>query len=208
MKYKLIILDFDGTLADSFQWFINIMDRVADKYNFKKIEKDDIEMMRKSNADKMLKHHGIPLWKTPLIGKHLRKLMSEDIHEIHLFDGISELFKNLADKGVTMGIVTSNSCENVCKVLGSSNSSLIKYYECGVSLFGKSIKLKKIIKHSGIPIDEVIFIGDEIRDLDAAGKTGIKFGAVSWGYTNLEALTAHSPDEVFTTVEEIINKVN
>jgi phosphoglycolate phosphatase len=207
MNYKLIIFDFDGTLADSFEWFINIMERVAEKYNFKKIEKDDIEIMRKSNADKMLKHHGISSWKIPFIGKHLRKLMAEDIDKIHLFEGISDLLKNLTNINITIGIVTSNSYKNVCKVLGPANSSLIKFYECGVSLFGKSPKIKKIIKLSRIPAEEVIFIGDEIRDSDAARKVGIKFGAVSWGYTNIEALKAHAPDEVFTNADEIIIRV-
>jgi phosphoglycolate phosphatase len=26
MKYKLVIFDFDGTLADSFEWFLGVVD--------------------------------------------------------------------------------------------------------------------------------------------------------------------------------------
>jgi phosphoglycolate phosphatase len=207
MKYKLVIFDFDGTLADSFDWFIGVLDKVADKYKFKKIEKSDIDTMRNSDATKMLKHHGITWLKVPFIGKHLRELMAEDIHKVSLFGGIGNLLQSLSENRIIIAVVTSNSYENVCKILGASNSSLIKYYECGVSIFGKPPKLKKIVRQSGISSGSVIFIGDEIRDIDAARKAGIKFGAVSWGYTNLEALKAHSPDEVFSTVDEILEKI-
>jgi hypothetical protein len=32
-------------------------------------------------------------------------------------------------------------------------------------------------------------------------------GAVAWGYTNPEALRAHAPGEMFSSVEEILEKV-
>ena len=84
---------------------------------------------------------------------------------------------------------------------------LIDYYECGVRLFGKQAKLKKILKQSGIHADEAICIGDEIRDIQAAQKVKIPFGAVAWGYTNLEALKAYAPAEVFTKVGEIAERI-
>lgn len=36
MKYKLVIFDFDGTLADSFPWLTGVVDRVAEKFQFPK----------------------------------------------------------------------------------------------------------------------------------------------------------------------------
>ena len=206
MKYKLIIFDFDGTLADSFEWFINVMDKVADKYHFKKIDKNNIDTLRNSDATKMLKHHGISWLKVPFIGKHLRKLMAEEIHKVSLFRGIGNLLQFLSNSGIVIGVVTSNSYENVSKVLSDSNLAFIKYYECGVSIYGKPSKIKKILRQSKIKIDEAIFVGDEIRDIEAARKAKINFGAVSWGYTNLEALKAHSPDVVFEKVEDIFER--
>lgn len=37
MKYKLVIFDFDGTLADSFPFFLSTVNDLANEYNFKKI---------------------------------------------------------------------------------------------------------------------------------------------------------------------------
>jgi len=34
MPYKLAIFDFDGTLSDSFAWFLSVINSVADKHKF------------------------------------------------------------------------------------------------------------------------------------------------------------------------------
>ncbi|MBA3531769.1 MAG: HAD hydrolase-like protein [Ardenticatenales bacterium] len=207
MKYKLVIFDFDGTLADSFPWFLGIVDRVADKYNFKRVEEGDLELVRGYEASAILKHFRVPIWQLPMIANHVRTLMGQDIHQIALFDGIDALLRHLSHSGVTLALVTSNSYENVRQVLGSENAALIQHYECGVGIFGKQSKLKKVLKQSGISAHEAIAIGDEMRDGEAAAKAKIAFGAVSWGYTRIEALKAHSPSEVFTTVGEIAEKI-
>jgi phosphoglycolate phosphatase len=76
-----------------------------------------------------------------------------------------------------------------------------------VRVFGKQAKLKKLLKQSGVEANEAICIGDEIRDIQAAEKMQIPFGAVSWGYTNVEAMKAHHPAEVFASVGEIALKL-
>ncbi len=43
--------------------------------------------------------------------------------------------------------------------------------------------------------------------LEAARAEGIAFGAVTWGYTNPEALRALATEEVFASPEEILRKM-
>lgn len=208
LKYKLVIFDFDGTLANNFPWFKSVINKVADKYKFKRIKKNECETIRGYAPNKMLKYLEVPLWKLPMIENHLRTLMAKDIHQITLFSGINDLLKYLSNNQVILAVVTSNSYENVLQILGSENITLIDYYECGVSIFGKQGKFKKILRKSGIPRGESIYIGDEIRDSEAAKKANIAFGAVSWGYNTVESLKAQSPNEVFTNIKEIIKKIS
>jgi len=207
LKYKLVIFDFDGTLADSFAWLISISDQVADRYNFKRLDKSQIETLRGYDVKKIIKDFRVPFWKIPSIANHLRKLMSENIQDIQMFDGIPVLLQSLADQGAVLAVLSSNSCQNIRQVLGPDNVARIRYYECGVSIFGKTAKIRKLLKQSGLQPGEAILIGDEIRDLDAARAIPIASGAVSWGYARVEALVAHSPSELFASVADIAEKI-
>jgi len=207
VKYKLVIFDFDGTLADTFPWFASVIDKVAQKYHFKRITPDEHETIRGLDAHGVLKYLGVPLWKMPLIANHIRALMTRDIHEISLFPGIEKLLQQLASLGVTLAVVSSNSYENILHVLGAEMAGLITYYECGVSMFGKEAKLRKILKRSGIAPNEAIYVGDEIRDNVAAKKLGMAFGGASWGYTAAKSLRAHAPDDVFGCIDDIMARV-
>ena len=207
MKYSLIIFDFDGTLADTFPWFSSVINKVADKYKFKKVSESDHELLRGLGARKIFKVLGIPLWKAPMIGKTMSSMLSNDIQEISLFDGTQALLKSLSMRNVKIAILSTNSLTNISTVLGSENTALIDYFECGVSALGKRTKLRKILKKSKIPPSEAIFIGDEIRDCEAANKAGVAFGAVSWGYTRLDSLEFCKPTEVFTSVDQISDRL-
>ena len=51
-------------------------------------------------------------------------------------------------------------------------------------------------------------MGDEIRDIDAAKKTGIKVIAVGWGFNSQEALAAQNPNFLIERPQELIEIMN
>jgi phosphoglycolate phosphatase len=207
VTYKLVIFDFDGTLADSLPWLVSIANTVADRYKFKRIQEAELETLRGYTARQMIQHVGVPLWKVPMIANHVRKTMAEHIDQIRLFDGVDRLLPRLAAHGITLAMVSSNSVENIRQVLGPEHARLIHYYECGTSMFGKHTRFRKVLARSGFAPAEAICIGDEIRDLEAARRAGIAFGGVTWGYTTASALRALAPDELFSSVEELGDKL-
>lgn len=207
MKYRLVIFDFDGTLADSFPWFVGIVNQIADKYRFKRIAEDEIDTLRGYDARTLMKHLGVTWWKMPLIARHMRRMMAQDIHHISLFDGVSDVLRRLAQDGVTLAVVSSNSESNVLRVLGPENAALISHFGCGVSLFGKQAKFREILSKTGISPQETLCIGDETRDIMAAKSENLACGAVTWGFATIEALRAHAPNEVFANVDGILEAV-
>jgi len=207
VRYRLAIFDFDGTLADSFPWFIRVVNHAAARYRFRRIEEADVETLRGYSARQMMEHLAVPRWKLPLIVRMMRKMKAADIRQISLFPGVDELLRGLAERGVELALVTSNSHDNAVRILGPENAARFRYYECGMSVFGKRAGFRRVLRRSGVPRAEALCIGDEIRDLEAARAEGIAFGAVSWGYTRVDSLVAHAPAEVFATVEEIAARV-
>jgi phosphoglycolate phosphatase len=207
MRYKLAIFDFDGTLADSFPWFRRVLNDVADKFRFRPVADGETETLRGMSAREILTHLRIPRWKVPMIARHMRALMAQDIHNVHPFPGVDAMFRQLSEQGIALAIASSNTEENVRRVLGSRSASLVSHYACGASIFGKATKLNVIARRSGLLPHDMIYIGDEIRDFEAARRLGMSFGAVAWGYTRPETLAALSPTLMLTRIDEISEKL-
>jgi phosphoglycolate phosphatase len=202
MRYSLVILDLDGTLADSFPWFQRNLNDVADRFGFRRVAEGDVDMLRHAGTRDILHHLDVPLWKVPMIASHMRRLKAAHIAEIPLFDGVDAMLRALADAGLRLALVSSDSNANVRRVLGKS-AALFNDFECGAAIFGKAAKFRRILKRAGVDAAQAIAIGDETRDLEAARETGIACGAVTWGYAAPNALKAREPDLIFERMDDI-----
>ena len=204
MACRLIIFDFDGTLADSFPWFSGVFNQVAARFRFRQVDEAEGARLRGMSARAIIRHLGVPGWKVPLIAMHMRRLMSAEIERIPLFPGVEPLLRELARRGVAIAVVSSNSEANVRRVLGPELAGLVAHYACGASLFDKQAKFRRLLTASRVPPSEVLAVGDELRDLEAARQAGVAFGAATWGYTTAEAMRAAGPEWVFAEVADIL----
>ena len=203
MKYRLAIFDFDGTLADSFPFFLRVFNQLAKQHSFAAIDPQSAPAYRHYTARQMMEQVGMPAWKLPIVARSFIALMRQSAASIPLFEQVGETLLYLANQGVLLAIVSSNSYDNVNLILGPEKAALISHFECGMSIFGKAARIRKVLKKTGIPGHEVIYIGDQVTDLEAAREGNVAFGAVSWGYGTIESLRAHLPDEEFDEVSAI-----
>ena len=201
-RYQLVALDFDGTLADSYSWFLAVFDELADRFRFRRLDRQLLDETRYWGPRRLMQHYGVSAWKVPFIARHVRRLMARDIAAITLFPGIAPALARLAEAGVALAVVTSNSEPNVRRVLGPS-AALISHYECGVSLFGKGARLRKLLKQTRLPPERVLLVGDELRDAEAARSAGVGFAPVAWGYTHPDALREVSPGILLSDPAEL-----
>ena len=207
LKYRLAIFDSDGTLADTLPWMRGIFNELAAEHGFRRVGPHEYERFRDLHGGALLRELGLPLWKLPRVISSMRRRMAEHTGKFSLFPGISDALHRLAAGGVQLAIVSSNSRENVERVLGVDNARLVAHFACGVSMFGKAAKLRQALRRCAVPPPEAIYLGDEIRDAEAAAKAGIAFGAVTWGQHGAEILCAQKPAHIFTTVREIADKL-
>ena len=205
-RWQLIIFDFDGTLADSFNCFLDACDAVAQRFRIEKLDRTQLQMLRGLEVRQLLTRFRVPLWRFPAVLRYTRSRLQQHIGEIHLFPGMDRALETLALSGATLSIVSSNSLQNVTQVLGEQNAACFRYLECGTALSSKPARLRRVLARSQVPRDRAIFIGDEVRDACAAAEAGIAFGAVGWGYTRLEALLSHNPRETFASIEDLVRR--
>ena len=205
--YRLVVLDFDGTLADTFPWFCGVLDMVADRYRFRRVAAHEVDELRTLPARAIMARLGVPRWKLPLIARHMHGLAARDAAELRLFPGIAEGLEGLSQAGVTTAVLSSNTEANVRRVLGPTVAARIDRYACGAAVFGKARRLTSLLRRSRVEPAGVLCIGDELRDLDAARAVGCAFWAVAWGYTDPAALAAAGPDRLLAEPAQLSDAV-
>ncbi|MBN9340205.1 MAG: haloacid dehalogenase [Comamonadaceae bacterium SCN 68-20] len=203
MKYRFIIFDFDGVIADSYPFFLEIFSELANLHNFKDIPKEMIPECRRKSAREMMRVVGLPSWKLPFVAKDFIKYMQRDSGKIKQFPGIEDVLETLNRGGASLSIVSSNSMTNIKNVIGDIEFGRMNSVECGASIFGKATRLAKAMKSAGFKPSESIYIGDQLEDLHAARKAGCAFGVVAWGYGVTESFKKYTPEEEFDSVASI-----
>jgi phosphoglycolate phosphatase len=203
MRYALVILDLDGTLADSLPWFRDHVNDVADRFGFRRVAEEDIGPLRRAGTQEILARLEVPRWKVPMIARHMRRLKTAHLAEIPLFPGADAMLRALHAGGVRLALVSSDLEANARAQLGEANAALISDFACGASLFGKAAKFRRVLKRAGLSRASAIAIGDEVRDIEAARAAGVSCGAVTWGYAAPETLRALEPDLLFERMEDI-----
>lgn len=202
MGYRLAIFDYDGTLANSYPWFCGVLNDVATKYGFRRVDPTEAEDLRRCNAREILRRLEVPLWKVPAIAAHMRRLKAQASAEIPLFDGAARLLTDLRGRDIATAIVSSDSESSIRHSLGPVAAMVVRF-DCSASLFGKAAKLRRTLKAMGVSPASAIYIGDEVRDGEAAAAAGMAFGAVAWGYTHPDALAPLAPGRLFRSFAEL-----
>ncbi|HYG26148.1 MAG TPA: HAD hydrolase-like protein [Caulobacteraceae bacterium] len=201
--YRLVIFDFDGTLADSLPWFRSVFDEMVERFGLAKITADELEAMRGLPAREVMKRMQVPAWKLPKIVSHMRAAKLAAASSTPLFEGAAELLAALKVSGVKTAIVSSDTEASVRAVLGEGLAAEVGHFDCGAAVFGKAAKFRRAVKLAGVGLSETLSVGDEVRDIEAARAAGIAAAAVGWGYTFPQALESAGPDMSFEALADL-----
>ncbi|MCT7949255.1 HAD-IA family hydrolase [Ancylothrix sp. C2] len=195
MAIKLMVFDFDGTLVDTFEPLLKIVHRLADEFGYPAPTSEQIEHFKNLPSREIIKCVGVDLIKIPYLLRRVKLELNKEMSDVKLIPGIQETLTQLKQEGVQLGIITSNSKDNVLTVLEKQGGKeLFNFIYAETSLFGKHRTINKLLKQQKNRPDEMIYVGDETRDIEAAKKSKIKVIAVSWGFNSKQALLAKNPD--------------
>lgn len=203
MEKPVVIFDFDGTIANTLDSIIDILNDLSDEFGFKKIKENEVEYLRGKRPREILKHLGISIFKLPFVIRKTRREINSHIALLKPSVDLLPVLKLLKENGCALGIVTTNTEENVQNFLHANNLDLFDFFYTAKKIFGKDRIISKIIKEMNVQKSNVYFIGDEIRDIEAGKKVGINTIAVSWGYNTKNALIKERPDYLIDSPSEL-----
>jgi phosphoglycolate phosphatase len=204
----LIIFDFDGTIADSLEIFIQTANRLSKEFSCQKIPADQVDYFRTLNLRVMIQQVGVPGWKLPFFLRRFRQELSHVVVDLQLADGMRETLLELKQQNHRLGIVTSNSRQNVEKFLHLQGlGNMFEFTYGGQLLSGKTRSLKKLVKLNRADTERLVFVGDEMSDVQSAKLAGITSVAVSWGFNNREVLAAATPDFLIDHPKQLLKAI-
>ncbi len=199
-----LLFDFDGTLVDSFYCLVEIARQLADEFQFRKIEEQEIEELRNLSSRQVLQFLKIPLIKVPLLITRVRKCLHDKIKSLAPVPQMGLVLEQLASSH-TLGILTSNSKENVSLWLEYNQwQHFFKFIHTENHYLSKKYLLRKTLARYQMKQSDTFYIGDETRDIEAAQKNHLQAIAVSWGYHSEKVLLTSKPTYLVHKPEELL----
>jgi len=211
-NYKLIIFDFDGTLADTDEMIVRSMYYIYDKYNDgKRKSREEICYFSgppiRETLKKELPHVDINL----LMEEFKNKSISLYPTCMFMYENEMDVLKRLKEQGYILAVLTNkitkttNYClklldlDNIMNVVvGSSDVSNPKPYPEGIF---KVMELSHVTDKN-----IVIYIGDNASDILTAVNAGVDSILVTWGPRKiLEEVSPTYKANSYLELEEIIN---
>lgn len=201
---KYIIFDFDGTLADSKDVFISVYNQIATSNNYRQIDSDNFKYLQTLTISERCRYLKVPVYRIPFLATEFLTNYRRALKKIRLFGGIKELLTALNDQGFDIAIISSNAERNISEILSDNQIDYICKIYCSTKLFGKATLIKGFVRKYALQPEEVLYIGDEVRDILACKKAGVKIVWVGWGYDSFETAAIAKPDYVVSDPSEVL----
>ncbi len=205
---KLLLFDFDGTIADTIEPIVHIVNEHAQEYGIKEIDSKDLKRLRGKTPQELIFEFKVPLYKVPFFVGKVRSELSKRMDLVAIQPKMVEVLQSLKKSGYTLDVMTSNSKENVMKFFEQKRLTMFDFIYSNKNIFGKTATLNHILHQKNIKSSGVIYIGDEVRDIQACQKLDIPIIAVSWGFNTKEVLERHRPTAIVTTPAELLTTIN
>lgn len=206
MPFRLVLFDFDGTLADSLAAGLAIYNRLAPGLGCLPVT--DPDAARRMPGRQFLRHHRIWFWRLPRLVRRFQAAAAADADKLALFPGVAEVLAELHARGVRLGVLSTNREDNIRRCLAANGVENLFGPVVGCpKLFGKGRALRRLVRAAGVPAGEVLYVGDEVRDVEAARRAGVTSAAVAWGLHAEDVLRAAGPDHLLTDPRQLLGLV-
>jgi phosphoglycolate phosphatase-like HAD superfamily hydrolase len=203
MRYQLMLWDFDGTLADTLASSLQLYNDLAVRHGFRTVA--DPAAVRSLTPFEFLRGHDIPLAKVPALVREMRTAHRGRMATTRLFPGLRPVLEAVRRSGCRMGILSSNARENILTCLRANQAEGLFDPVVGYSrLLGKARPIRRLLRAARLAGRDVLYVGDEVRDIEAARTAGVAVVAVTWGFNARDLLARHAPDHLVERPEDLL----
>jgi phosphoglycolate phosphatase len=207
-KFTTIIFDFDGVIGDTMNFYKEIGVSLYEEFRHEKAGPQIMEKLMGKDLASLIRELKVPLTKLPYLEKRFRQDLTLKIDQVKIFKGIKKVLEQIKKEGYLLGVLSSNSKENLTYVFKKNKIDFFDFIYSGSSLFGKGKVLATLMKKENLDFQKTIYIGDELRDVQAAKQNKVSVIAVGWGYNKEKLLKEENPDYFASKPEDILKIIS
>lgn len=204
---KFVVFDFDGTMVNSMDLALRLYNDLARTYKVRVLSDEDVHVFKTLSTAERYKFVGAPFYLLPILIYRFRRNYTKHVHTIAGVDGVRELLFDLKRRGYSLSIVSSNSVGNIRQYLQRAKLDVFDRIFSSRGIRGKYAALRKAAKFFKAKPENMIYIGDEILDIEACRKAGMPIIAVGWGFESIAHLASFDPDFLVHKPEQIMSIV-
>lgn len=204
---KHVLFDFDGTIGDSLPLTVKVLEEVIEARNGGMQINTDIDFWRTHSFEEIILDSNIDDDVFPEIFDEMRKQLRGRFKQVLAFKGIKSVLKQLINNGYEVAIMSSNTKANILTFLERHEWDFIPEVISGIGLTGKDVALQEYMKSKRIGKSQLVYIGDEERDIRACRRADVPIIAVEWGYDDETVLNKENPEHLIYVPEEIISTI-
>lgn len=200
-----VIFDFDGTIANTLEPLVQVTNLLAPEFGFPPLSAADLQRLRQLNGQQIVQESGLSVLTMARLLRRVRRELGLRIHTVDIIPGLAAVLRDMAQSpALQLGIITSNSTDNVHIFLDRHQlQKEFQFVWSESTLFGKARVIRRACRRYQLELSEVIYVGDETRDIDAARQVPVQAIAVGWGFNTPEVLRQHWPDALASTPEDL-----
>jgi len=207
---KYIFFDFDGTIVNSMGIGMKLYNEMAEKYNLRKLKEEEIALLSSLTISERIKMFEVPLYMIPKMIIEFKRKYQKFISSLHEIEGMKDIIYELKQKGYSLCIISSNTVKNIQQFLINNQLDVFDHVYSSRGIFGKHATLKTVSRKLKIKQEQIIYIGDELRDIVSCKKAGVEIISVTWGFDSAELLSSgnpnyliHKPADILTIIQNI-----
>lgn len=208
-RYKAVLFDFDGTLADTSEGIFKSL-----QYAFEADGKPSppLSTLRKFIGppiyDSFQTLFGYPDDKIGfMVEKYRERYRERGWREARVYDGIPELLRTLRESGVKTATASSKPTPYIEQIL--REQGLIQYvdYVGGASFDEKSADKAEIMRNAmralGVSSADTVMVGDRLYDICGAKAAGLPCIAVLYGFGSRKEFEEYGADHTAETPADV-----
>ncbi len=201
---KIAVFDFDGTLTDTKELYINAIYNSLKSHSFIHPKKA-VEAALGPKLEMTLENIQKFLPKTIFsIKSHVNDAISKKAGAIKLCPHVPESLKKLKEKGYTILLLTNSTGKFVRLIL--KKNKILKYFDrlfYAENFTSKENAIKAIAKSYKISTSEIIYVADKLSDVRIAEDIGCRIFIVLACSWDRKYFTKHRKEYVIKSMKEL-----